>query len=146
MKTLTVIKSALCLSILAVSNAAWANPYDYKVVEVTDGDTIKVEAPWSPPELGNTIALRVLGIDTPEKGGRAKCQAEADLGAKATKFAKDTIKPGQIIQVNLVGWDKFGGRIDAEVFINGKSFAEMQIAAGLARKYMGEAKASWCGK
>ena len=41
-------------------------------------------------------------------------------------------------------WDKFGGRIDADVFINGENFAQMQIDKGLARPYFGEKKKSWC--
>ena len=31
------ISSGMCLSFLALSSAAWANPYDYKVVEVEIG-------------------------------------------------------------------------------------------------------------
>lgn len=139
-----MIKSVMIFVLLILSFSASANPYDYKVDRVIDGDTIKVEAPWVPEELGKIISLRVMGIDTPEKGGRAKCQKEAALGERATKFAKETIKSGDIIQVNLLQWDKFGGRIDADVFVEGKNFAQMQIDAGLARPYFGETKKSWC--
>lgn len=137
-------KIALFVAALCVSTAAAANPYDYTVVRVLDGDTVVVEAPWSPAELGKEISLRVMGIDTPEKGGRAKCPKEAALGEKATAFAKEKIKPGQIVQVNLISWDKFGGRIDADVLLAGKNFGQMQIEAGLARPYKGEAKSDWC--
>jgi len=127
-----------------ISASALANPYDMVVTKVTDGDTIRVATPWLPPELGDDIAIRILGIDTPEKGGRAKCEAEAKLGAEATEFAKSVIAVGDTVQVNITQWDKFGGRINADVFVNGKNFAEIQIEKGLARPYFGEAKSSWC--
>jgi endonuclease YncB( thermonuclease family) len=124
--------------------AVYANPYDMKVTKVTDGDTIRVEATWLPPELGTDIALRIMGIDTPEKGGRAKCEAEATLGAEATEYAKSVIAVGDVVQVNLLHWDKWGGRIDADVFVGGANFAQMQIDKGLAKPYDGGKKDSWC--
>lgn len=137
-------KLMLFVVALATSTAALANPYDYKVVRVIDGDTVVVEAPWVPVELKQEIAIRIIGIDTPEKGGRAACPKEAELGAKATEFAKETIKPGQIVQVDLIQWDKFGGRVNGTITVNGQDFAQMQIDRGFARKYNGEKKQSWC--
>lgn len=132
------------LAMVAFTSSVFANPYDMKVTKVTDGDTIRVEANWMPPELGDDIALRIMGIDTPEKGGRAQCDSEAALGAEATEFAKSIIKVGDVVQVNLLHWDKFGGRIDADVFVNGQNFAQMQIDKGLAKPYDGGTKDSWC--
>ena len=138
----------LKIAILSVGwfcvGAAYSNPYDMKVTKVTDGDTIRVEATWMPPELGDDIALRIMGIDTPEKGHRAQCEKEAELGETATNFAKSLIKVGDVVQVNLLQWDKYGGRIDADVFVDGQNFAQMQIDKGLARPYFGEKKESWC--
>lgn len=132
------------LSFAMMSVAVHANPYDMVVTKVTDGDTIRVEAPWLLPELGDTIAIRILGIDTPEKGGRAQCEKEAALGEEATNFAKSIIKVGDTVQVNVLQWDKFGGRINADVFVNGQNFSQMQIDKGLARAYFGDKKQSWC--
>jgi len=137
-------KTALVLAMFGFASIAYANPYDMKVTKVTDGDTIRVEAPWLLPELGDDIALRIMGIDTPEKGGRAKCEAEAALGAEATEFAKSVIAVGDVVQVNVLQWDKFGGRIDADVFVDGENFAQMQIERGLAVPYDGGKKAPWC--
>lgn len=144
MKNLLGIVTFLLVGIVATVPAQAQTKYDYEVTRVTDGDTIRVKAPWLPKELGDDIALRIVGIDTPEKGGRAKCTAEAKLGDKATEYAKATIKPGQIVQVVLVSWDKYGGRIDAHVYINGVSFADMQIREGLAVPYDGGTKSPWC--
>lgn len=137
-------KTALVLAMFGLASATYANPYDMKVTKVTDGDTIRVEASWLLPELGDDIAIRILGIDTPEKGGRAKCEAEAALGAEATEFAKSVIAVGDVVQVDVLQWDKFGGRINADVFVNGENFAQMQIERGLAVPYDGGTKDSWC--
>ena len=126
------------------SGAAHANPYYYTVTKVTDGDTIRVEVPWMPEELGKDIAIRIMGIDTPEKGGRASCEAEAKLGEEATEFARSVIKVGDVVGVNLISWDKYGGRIDADVIVDGQDFAQMQIERGLAKPYDGGTKESWC--
>jgi endonuclease YncB( thermonuclease family) len=127
-----------------VIGAVYANPYDMVVTKVTDGDTIRVEAPWLLPELGDSIAIRILGIDTPEKGGRAQCEKEAVLGAEATEFAQSIISVGDTVQVDVLKWDKFGGRINADVYVDGANFAQMQIEKGLAVPYDGGTKDSWC--
>jgi micrococcal nuclease len=132
------------LAFAFTSVTAYANPYDMVVTKVTDGDTIRVEAPWLLPELGDDIAIRILGIDTPEKGGRAQCEKEAALGAEATAFAQSIIGVGDTVQVNVLQWDKFGGRINADVYVDGASFAQMQIEKGLAVPYDGGTKDSWC--
>ena len=142
---LRVLTMIFCWFVIGFwAGAAYANPYHYKVTKVTDGDTIRVEVPWMPPELGRDIAIRIMGIDTPEKGGRASCEAEATLGAEATEFAKSMIAVGDVVEVHLISWDKYGGRIDADVFVDGDNFAQMQIDRGLAKPYDGGTKESWC--
>lgn len=137
-------KIGLFLAALAVPSVALANPYEYTVTKVVDGDSIRVAVDWLPEELGEDISIRVMGIDTPEKGGRAQCESEAELGAQATAFAKERIKVGDVVTVEIIGWDKYGGRIDANIYINGENFGDMQIAAGLAKPYDGGTKESWC--
>ena len=51
---------------LLVSSTTFANPYDYKIVKVSDGDTVVFEAPFMPAPLKPQLSLRVLGVDTPE--------------------------------------------------------------------------------
>ena len=133
-----MIRLALALILLALP--ANAGP----IVRVIDGDTYIIAAPWLPPELGRTMSLRVYGIDTPEKAGKAKCQREADLGAKATAVARAYIATAKETTVNLRKWDKYGGRVVGSVIIDGQSIADLLIGTGLARPYNGGAKRSWC--
>ena len=53
--------------------------YDWKITRVIDGDTIEVAAPWLPDPLNKKLSIRIFGVDTPEKGFRAKCDSEAHL-------------------------------------------------------------------
>lgn len=129
---------------LVLTLPAKANPYDYKITRVLDGDTVEFEAKFMPPPLKPLLVIRVLGVDTPEKGGRAQCEKEAKMGAMATAFTKKQIAEGQKIQVELKSHDKFGGRVLGDIIIDGKRLSELLIAAGLARPYFGEKKQSWC--
>lgn len=88
--------------------------------------------------------MRILGIDTPEKGDLAKCKKERELADKATAFSQQMIAHGKNIQfINVKGWDKYH-RILAEVVIDGKNLGQMLIANGLAREYQGGKRMGWC--
>ena len=132
---------ALALLIPAIS---LANPYDWKVTRVLDGDTVEIEAKYLPPELGSTLKIRVLGVDTPEKAPRAKCAKEAAGGLAATDFTKKSVANGKKIQIEIKDWDKFGGRVLGDLIIDGEKLSELLIKNNLARAYHGEAKKSWC--
>lgn len=120
--------------------------YSYKVVKVSDGDTVQFEAPFMQQYLGlkPVLALRVLGVDTPEKGGRAQCPQEDALAQKASAFTKDAVVKAKTIQFEIKDHDKFGGRVLGDVFIDGQRLSELLIKNGHARAYFGEKKQSWC--
>ena len=69
--------SVLCfLALVLVAGPAFASDYTWPVVRVVDGDTVAVDASADlPPELAD-LRVRLRGVDTPEKGGRAKCAHE----------------------------------------------------------------------
>ena len=118
--------------------------YDAQVIRVSDGDTIVIAAPFLPQPLKPELAVRIYGVDTPEKGHRAQCPSEDARGQAATKFTKDMIAASQKRQVVLMDWDKYGGRVLGDVILNGQSLRGMLISKGYAREYYGEAKTSWC--
>ena len=137
------MKKILALFLLTFATSAVANPYYWKVTRAVDGDTVEVQVDWLPVELGNKLKIRVYGVDTPEKGARAKCPAENQLGLAATNFTKKFIT-GKVVSVEIKEWDKFGGRILGDIIVNGKSLRAELIKNGLAREYFGDAKKSWC--
>ena len=138
----------LLATLLAVPAFAQKTPkgatYDAQILRVSDGDTIVIAAPFLPQPLKPELAVRIYGVDTPEKGHRAQCPAEAQRGEMATQYTKQLVQSGQKFQVTLYAWDKFGGRVLGDIIVNGQSVRAGLIANGLAREYYGEAKQSWC--
>ena len=142
------------LLLLAVPVLAFAQKtpqgvtYDAQILRVTDGDTVVIAAPFLPKPLKPELAIRVFGVDTPEKGHRAQCPSEAQRGEAASAFTKNAINQaaaaGGKFQVTMYGWDKFGGRVLGDLLINGQSLRAALINNGFAREYYGDAKQSWC--
>jgi endonuclease YncB( thermonuclease family) len=142
------------LLLLAVPVLAFAQKtpqgvtYDAQILRITDGDTVVIAAPFLPKPLKPELAVRVFGVDTPEKGHRAQCPQEAQRGEAASAFTKNAIATaaatGGKFQATLYGWDKFGGRVLGDILVNGQSLRAALIANGYAREYYGEAKQSWC--
>jgi len=118
--------------------------YDAQIVRVNDGDTVVIAAPFLPKPLKPELAVRVYGVDTPEKGFRAKCPQEDQRGQAASAFTKQAVANSQQRQVVLYDWDKFGGRVLGDILLNGQSLRAMLIQNGFAREYFGDAKQSWC--
>ena len=106
-----------------------------------DGDTCYVLAP-SLPEPLQKMSVRILGIDTPEI--RAECEEEKKLAYEGREFANRMFKEAEKIEFANLDWDKYGGRVLADVYINGKLYSDEIINAGLARPYDGGTKTSWC--
>ena len=118
--------------------------YDVEITRVKDGDTVAFRAPWLPDPLPKELAVRVFGVDTPEKGHRAQCPAEDARGKAATQFTTNAVAKSLKRQVLLYDWDKFGGRVLGDIILDGQSLRTMLIQNGFAREYYGEAKQSWC--
>ena len=118
--------------------------YDFPITRVIDGDTVAFHAPFLPDPLKKELSIRVFGVDTPEKGHRAKCPQEAQRGEMATAFTKQQVAQAQRRQIVLMDWDKFGGRVLGDIVLDGRSLRQMLIQNGFAREYYGEAKQSWC--
>ena len=118
--------------------------YDAQILKVSDGDTVVIAAPFLPAPLKPQLAVRIYGVDTPEKGFRGQCDSEKQRGEAASVFTKNLVNASQQRQVVLYGWDKFGGRVLGDIILNGQSLRAQLIANGYAREYYGDAKQSWC--
>jgi endonuclease YncB( thermonuclease family) len=118
--------------------------YDTEIIRVSDGDTIVISAPYLPAPLRPQLAVRIFGVDTPEKGGRAGCPAEAAAAERASAYTTNLVKNGKKIQVTLYAWDKFGGRVLGDIIVDGQSVRHGLIKNGHAREYYGDKKQSWC--
>ena len=118
--------------------------YDAQILRVSDGDTIVISAPYLPAPLKPELAVRIFGVDTPEKGHRAQCASENERAMVATEYTKKAVAAARTVQVTLYRWDKFGGRVLGDILLDGRSHRAELISRGFAREYYGDAKQSWC--
>ena len=110
------------------------------VLLVTDGDTFRARVEiW--PGIETVTAVRLRGIDTPEL--RGKCQAEKDKAIAARERLRTLLAAGPV-QLSQVEPDKFAGRVDATVTVNGRELGQVLVSEGLARPYTGGTRQGWC--
>ena len=120
--------------------------YDYQILDVVDADTLRIEADYLPKPLQPSLLLRIYGIDTPEKGKRAKCAQEKTLSLEATKFVKQYLGENKNTKITIKKWDKYGGRVLGDVLIGDNSLSKILLDKGFAKPYFGDKKESWCGQ
>jgi len=145
MKNFIALALVLALTTPAVAQKTPVGvTYDTTIVRAVDGDTVVIAAPYLPAPLKPEFGVRIFGVDTPEKGFRAKCESEKKRGEQASIFTKDVIAATKKHQVVLYDWDKFGGRVLGDILLDGMSLRALLIKNGFAREYFGDAKQSWC--
>jgi len=138
------MKKAYIAVMFLVSTAVVANPYNWQITRVIDGDTVAFKADFMPAPLKPELSIRVLGVDTPEKGHRAACEKEAKAAIAASEFTKNAVKNAKVTQIEIKSHDKYGGRVLGDVILDGKRLSDQLIANGHARPYKGDKKTSWC--
>ena len=144
--------SALALAAAAVLAVAVAvapafpadrldGPFPAQVTKVRDGDTLEVTvATWLDQSVH--VAVRIDGIDTPEKTG--KCPEERALAEQASEVMR-TLVADPAVTLSDVRHDKYAGRALARVVTrDGTDVGREMVRQGLARPYHGEKKLSWC--
>lgn len=115
---------------------------EIKITGVIDGDTLRAEMPALPDQL-KKVSIRIMGVDTPEIHG--KCENEKNRANEAKNFLIKKFNETKNISYRWLEWDKYGGRILAEVFFDGKDIGQMMIDTGYAVPYHGEKKQQiWC--
>lgn len=117
-------------------------PLRAELLRVIDGDTILVRARvWVDQEI--TVAVRLRGIDAPERKGR--CAAERDLARQATTLLSTTLHARQIVLRDISGGKYFGRVLATVETADGMPVSAVMLRAGVVRSYRGKARASWCG-
>lgn len=124
-----------------VAGLAVAAPtgYSAKVINVIDGDTLKVEL------AGQVESIRLIGIDTPESKANKKAKKDASrsqqdirtivgLGKAACSFTKSMVKPGDLVQIeqDVQPRDRYGRILGYVYLSSGKMLNEEIISAGYA--------------
>lgn len=104
-------------------------------MRVIDGDTLE--------DMSNDITYRLVNIDTPETGSRARCDAERALGDRATEAARTLVAHARQLELRPTGRIDRYGRTIAFVLIDGADMGETLITEGLARPWRGR-REPWC--
>lgn len=94
-----------------------------QTITVVDGDTIYV----------GEERVRIVGLDAPETY-QARCDAERQLGYKATNFLRSLVAGGNVRLERQAKPDRYG-RTLAKVYVGGRDVAGVMVAAGLAVAY-----------
>lgn len=135
----SLVSLVLCL----LSFSAFSTNMIMPIRGVADGDTINSTLELPCP-LCN-VSVRILGIDTPESNYLAKCPAEQAKGIAAKEFVTKLAENQPTMMARSIKWDKYGGRIDAYVEINGINVGNEMIRLGHAKPYTGSGpKPDWC--
>ena len=158
---MTTARFTLLFLILAMLTIALANnyrnppkstkTYDYaikinagaKVLDIIDGDTIRVEAhQWPGHQWTGLIRLR--GIDAPELR-RSKCDEEKEQGIMARDTLASLIPP-RVLLVNIEN-GSFASRYVAAVMDGPRDIADILMENGVGRPYYGKGKRKpWCNE
>lgn len=129
------------LLIISMIGSVLADSFIVKIDRVYDGDTAMFFMPSLPPGLQN-LSVRILGIDAPEM--RSKCSNEQTGALMAKQFLVNEIE-GKIVTLHNCSWDKYGGRLDCNVFKDGQNIGKKMLDKRLVVPYNGSKKShNWC--
>lgn len=117
-------------------------PVAAHVTRVIDGDTAEVEAHvWVRQSLD--IRVRLADIDAPEIGSHAGCDFERRKAEEARKYLTSLIEDKDV-ELTAIKDDKYGGRVDANMQVNGRDVSDLMLKKHLALAYDGGHKTPWC--
>lgn len=124
------------------SAESYGSAFVSKIISIYDGDTFKVNIDGYPAIVGEKMAVRVNGIDTPEIKG--KCLKEKELALKAKQLVVSLFENAQSIELRNMQRGKYF-RIVADVYVDGQSLSEYLILNHVAVLYDGGTKIkNWC--
>jgi len=112
-----------------------------EVLRVYDGDTFEARVhPW--PGMEITTRVRLRGMDAPEM--HARCGEERTKAIAARNALARLLAQGDVV-IAQVAPDKYEGRVVADVATRSTTnVSAALISAGLARRYDGGRRESWC--
>lgn len=103
-----------------------------QVLRAIDGDSVRIVVDTGFKHAA-TVDVRLLGVDTPERGQPGYAEAAA--------FTRDWLASAGRIVLECHGEDKYGGRWLGVLRDHaGASLADALIAAGLGKPYFGGKK------
>lgn len=139
--TLVILLAGATAALADGAREAMEGPVAARVLDVVDGDTLRVRARiWLGQEV--TTLVRLDGVDAPELA--ASCNSERRLARQAREFVRARIG-GAAVVLTDIRFGKYAGRVVARVAsADEEDLAGALIGAGMGRPYSGGSRASWC--
>ena len=108
-----------------------------------DADTITFEIPNVHPLLGQSIAIRLWGIDTAELYSKSECERAIAIAAKS--LVKDILLGAKRVDLTRIERGKYF-RIVADVVVDGQSLSDVLLEKNMGYPYFGGKKRviDWC--
>ena len=107
--------------------------YKAKIVRVIDGDTLEMMV-----DLGFSVwinqSLRLYGINAPET--RTKDPVEKAAGLVSKQWLQDQVSAAKDVQLKSISVDKYGGRFDGILYLDGRDINKEMLDKGLAKPFM----------
>lgn len=144
-------RSTVCGAFIAL--AMWLMPIQAYAAQgiacasliVIDGDTIKCDG-QNMRLLGGGVPFK-SGVDAPEIGSRAKCEAERLLALKAKVRLKELLLSGVPRIEDSGSRDRTSSRRPLiNIYLaDGREVGKVLMSEGLARPWSPKQKIDWCG-
>jgi endonuclease YncB( thermonuclease family) len=132
----------LLLPVIAGANDVLKLP----VLGAYDGDTLYSRLDLT-QGVSLAISIRLLRLDTAEIGWRAKCDNERIAGENAKTFLLELLGEVNEIELKNFKWDKWGGRLLGEVYVDEVNVNDLMLESGHAVPYDGGSRLNhWCDK
>ena len=132
----------------------WREGFTARIPSCYDGDTCRLRElhydEQKLPEFFQKMNVRVLGIDAPEIGARAKCDLEECLAVHAKETLEKIVGAGssEFVSLKDCRFDKYGGRITCDMQRHGlfASVSSEMLQTGFVVPYDGKSRKvhSWC--
>jgi len=112
-----------------------------EITSIYDGDTFRANIEGFPVVIGESMSIRINGIDTPELQG--KCDKEKQLAMLAKQFTVERLRAAKSVVLKDIKRGKYF-RLIADVYLDGVNLGDQLIKQGHAVSYIGKTKQTWC--
>lgn len=99
-------------------------PYPAVITSIHDGDTCRMRIDLGFGIFAEQFACRFYGINAPE--------LSTDEGKRSRDHLEEIMPVGSKVLVISHSWDKYGGRFDGEITLNGVSINHAMVDDGYA--------------
>ena len=138
---LLLLFSTQLFSTLLSAKSQYGDVQINSIASIYDADTFRVNIDNWPAVVGQSVPVRVRGIDAPEI--RGKCAFEKDLAQQARLLTVSLLNSAEVVELRNIERGKYF-RLLADVYIDGENLAEQLIAQQLSRPYDGGKRLTWC--